>query len=493
MLRREDGSLSRPFVRKTGVHEIQFYNWEASGGELEGIDLGGFFTERLRRMRRWYWRECVRQALGCPRARFWKRVWLSIGGVSHAFAENNRLNPQPGTRACKVLGATLYRRERFVRNNAEVVRQIVAGGVLTFEKCGPERKYRCLGLTFWRVKLREKRVTRFFGIPVKRTDRRDEYLGWFAQRLREAAGTLFGPGRLPDHVILLRHNIGENVVYLAALRRWLKALGAKRPMFVLWREKDRALLRLFSLESLPIAHIVLAQTDINAFFKSDFTMIDGMRVHTPTYAIAQRMKAYARRHPQVDVHFRDWILQSMALATDTPLERPAVTPSLEQQAGWWLAQAGVKSPFVLLCPEAVSLQSLKDDFWNELIDDFRAQGFDVLVNHLYGDGFKPPEGVFGIHVPVDVLFALARKAERIVSMASGLGVLLAQCGTRIDLLYTPFKSRGIGYDAQDGIDFYGVEPVSGHDRVVEWNMEREAHEKVKQSLLAPRVDTSESD
>ena len=139
----------------------------------------------------------------------------------------------------------------------------------------------------------------------------------------------------------------------------------------------------------------------------------------------------------------------------------------------------------MLCPEANSLKSLPGAFWKDLSQKFIEKGFFVFVNAL--DASICIENTVVIHCPIDELYVYAQNSDRIVSMASGLGVLLSTSGNSCDLIYTDFVSRSIGYDSTMVKDIYSVKHLPSmlikNSIVREWDAKHYSEEKLTEMIM----------
>ena len=99
MLRREFGSLIKPFAEPTGVNEIQFYHWRTSPIIWEGEDLTPCVQKELDKLREMYRKEKMLLENSPEKEKvehqFWSGVFNAVAGESHQFPENNKENPPP--------------------------------------------------------------------------------------------------------------------------------------------------------------------------------------------------------------------------------------------------------------------------------------------------------------------------------------------------------------------------------------------------------------
>lgn len=455
MLRREKGSLNYPFEEPTGVHELQIHQWNISDCRFEDIEIGELLRPYVKACRWKFYKELFLSLFHRKVHRFWYNVFRDIAGWPKRFPENNIMNP-PSTEKQFSLGPlSFYKKRLYRRNNDFVLERSFLNGFIKTQRREAGKKLKLLGIPIISLKDRESRTIRFLGVPVYRKNRREEFYQYLSKHIRIASEETYGKGSVADHVFIIRHNLGETTLYLAEFEQWAEQVGAKRPLLVVWRRRDLSFVKLF-LNGRPFVKFVpIAQSDINCFLKEDLREIDGITIHVPTPEIAEAMKEAALTQP--DVNFADWIRQSMSLKDWDDPRRPEPTAIARKRASWVLSHAGVQRPFVLLCPEAISLKTVSDTFWCDLAEHFSEEGYDVLVNRYAPQGKSSLLESFSSCSPdVEVLFALAQKAERIVSMASGLGVLLSLTGRPVDLLYSDTRNRHIGYSAEFCRRMYSV-------------------------------------
>lgn len=455
MLRREKGSLNYPFEEPTGVHELQIHQWNISDCRFEDIEIGELLRPYVKACRWKFYKELFLSLFHRKVHRFWYNVFRDIAGWPKRFPENNIMNPSSKEKQFSLGPLSFYKKRLYRRNNDFVLERSFLNGFIKTQRREAGKKLKLLGIPIISLKDRESRTIRFLGVPVYRKNRREEFYQYLSKHIRIASEETYGKGSVADHVFIIRHNLGETTLYLAEFEQWAEQVGAKRPLLVVWRRRDLSFVKLF-LNGRPFVKFVpIAQSDINCFLKEDLREIDGITIHVPTPEIAEAMKEAALTQP--DVNFADWIRQSMSLEDWDDPRRPEPTAIARKRASWVLSHAGVQRPFVLLCPEAISLKTVSDTFWCDLAEHFSEEGYDVLVNRYAPQGKSSLLESFPSCSPdVEVLFALAQKAERIVSMASGLGVLLSLTGRPVDLLYSDTRNRHIGYSAEFCRRMYSV-------------------------------------
>lgn len=445
ILRREDGSLTIPFDCETHCNEIQLHNWTVPPFVWRGMDLQKKLQQVIDNIRKKYLIACVKRILIPSRKNKSKRyLYNDMAGRGFFFPESNAENRPNAKKVCwGVLGFKLYSSELDWKNDMPLRRRMFFGGAILIEKTWLSIQFNIFGIPFFSSKSRKKRVIRIFGIPVWFHYRKNEFFCYLKNKIE------FGH----DHVYIIRHNIGETFVYLSYLQAWIKANNSQNPLILVWREKDLPLYQMFLGDRVPLQLVNIAASDIHAFFRDDVTELAGMKIFTPTFEIAEAMK----RRLTLDNHtnFKTYILESMGLLDDAPVtNKPFITLQAKEFITKQLKMWGISGPYALLCPEATSLVELPLEFWNKISQKLQDMGYKVIVNARC-DACKVDCDVV-CHLRLDELYELASRANKIITLASGLSVLLSTIGVPIVLLYTAFKSRSLGYDAQLAIDIYSV-------------------------------------
>ena len=470
MLRREQGSLDYPFVRTTHVNEIQLYNWDATDANFEGLDLRKFLLPFINALQRQCYKECILRKFHKHGHDFWYRVHSDIAGISKAFPENNLMNPEPKTQKLSIFGFKVYERAYLKKGEQQLTRKRYFYGALLCEKGALFKKIRLMGIPIYSKKLGEYYNIKVMGISIIKRTRKDEFLEYLNKELHKASEEVYGKGIVADHVFIVRHNMGESTLYYSQFLEWAKHEKALYPLLIIWRRKDLAFVKLFLGDQPYIRFIPFEQFEVNSFLSSSQTVLGECIVHTPTYRIAENLKEEVQRNPKIN--FAQFILKSMGLNEWQRPILPNPLPIAVNRARWLLNHLDINKDFVLLCPEAMSLSPTKIEFWEKFADYFAAQGYDILINVRNSDSLSPKLNKYNKCSPdIDVLFALAKKAHRIISMASGLGVLLSLSGRKIDLIYTDFKNKSIGYDAELALKVYSV-------KYLPWNNVSQVNEHI---------------
>lgn len=448
MLRREEGSLSSPFDEYTGVREFQLKDWIFPELIWEGEDIGRKIQLLMDKNRYFFWKECI-ISLFKPKSKhvFWKRIFNNVCGHAKIFPENNIENLLTD-KIIKYKNFVLYSsKSSFVDNQKVHVRTLFNGVIKSVSTPSHVRKT-CFGIPFYSSKNKSHKIVKIIGIPVVYKSRRDEFLNYIKN-------AIFSFKNRYTDIIVLRHNIGENVIYLGNLREWIKVSQMKRAVVIVWRKKDISFYNMFCGKDVPIEYVPMTQADINFFLRKPLYNIAGVNVHVPTYRIAESMKEEYENGE--NVNFVKYIENSINIKPGSFL-RPIPSDAACKAADSFLRQYEVVGKYIILFPEATTLTSIDKSFWIDLGQKLQSKGYVIIVNNVCHENFIPD--AIPLSLPIDVLYALTVKSNGFISLASGLAVLLSLCCVKGDLIYTPFKSKDIDYTAEMASKIYSIHNIN---------------------------------
>lgn len=175
-------------------------------------------------------------------------------------------------------------------------------------------------------------------------------------------------------------------------------------------------------------------------------------------------------------HYFKSILNHFELEeSDLKLRKINILPDAEENMLRKIKKTGLNlDNFVFLSPEAQSCNHYDNNFWVTLINKLQNKGYDIFVN-LVGedvqlDGATDYKTCFLSYAEV---FALAKRAKRIVSLRSGLTEFLLQTEVPMDVLYTKFRHRHIfnDMDSYHVMAGFGISqiPFIDVDKIREFN------------------------
>lgn len=451
ILKREEGSLTIPFNNETKCNEIQLSNWSITPFKWNNID----FTSRIQKIIGKYHNKFIilnikSKLYNRRHHRFLRNNLNDIFGYSGFFPENNAENFESFRKEpIRWMGVKIgYRTDRFEKGEHIRERSYLGGVVTTARKRG-NYKIKLLTMRVFSCKRNKNNIIKLLGIPIYIKSRKDEFFEYIKRQIK--------PGH--DHIYIIRHNIGETILYLSYFAAWARKNKSKRPLVIIWRAKDICLYRMF-LDKDLCQYIEISQSDLDLFFRTDSLEIDDMTVFTPTYRIAENLKVLYNKDNKVN--FNNYIKCSMRIEdveniTNIPKFDSGLVDLVRNQISYWEIK---EKEFVILCPEATSLKEIPIHVWNKIIDLIHINGFKVIINasEKYSDIFDKADQVSLL--PLDELYVMAMYSKSVISMASGLGVFLSTVGIPITLIYTDFKSEKIGYDSQLAIKIYSVKHLN---------------------------------
>lgn len=483
MLRREQYSLERPFESPTGVNEIQICNWKVSDCDFEGVNIGSLLRSYVKSCKMQYMKELFLSIFNRRKHREKYNYLRKIAGRPKRSSDNNIMNPY--VEKNRFIRTPFLYKELSCADNHVKLRFFLLG-LINVKETLNGLKIKICGVPFYSRTLSEYQVTKLFGLTVQKKQRRAVFFKYLKNGIHKASEEIYGQGIKADHVFIIRHNIGESVIYLSEYKRWINAIGAERPILFVWRERDISLVRLFLDDLHAVRYIGLSQSDINCFLKDEITDFNGCKIHVPTFEIAKTLRLQYQSNSKIN--FVDLILSSMSLDKWGCPNLPRIQALTEKRATWMLNHLNITRPFVLICPEASSLCNLSNFFWIQLASRLEDCGFEVIVNARNGqwNEDKKLNCIKNCLPDIDVLFSIAKRAERIVSIASGLGVLLSLSGRPLDLIYTDLKGNHQdigGFSAKFCQQVYSVYHIPSVEKnlVTEYILDNE--EKILEQIM----------
>ena len=113
---------------------------------------------------------------------------------------------------------------------------------------------------------------------------------------------------------------------------------------------------------------------------------------------------------------------------------------------------------------------MPSDFWTTLIGQLKARGYDVFVNSYRSvkshDFDLSDTGAISFDTSIAELYALAKYSAGVISMASGISVLLAAAGVKMDLIYTDFKLKTPCVKSNQVQELYSVHYLPNTDKKI---------------------------
>lgn len=455
ILHREFHSLNKCFEPTPNINEVAIWRWRIGQITWEGENLTVPLQKYIDSLYRSYVIEKVKAFLTYPNRRkrvehrFWYRIFRCLAGDPKIFPENNVENAKekhPDKRI-SLFGVPIYSKKfKFGKRTSNVVRHIFFGGLVQLKRESDTSRLSVFGISvFSKNEVRKK----ILGVIIRKYEMRKNWVADIQSKI----------GNKYDDVYLIRHNIGESYVELLHLPDYIKANKSKRPLLICWEERYLDFYRMFLPRKLEMKYLGLEQGTIHKVFDEDNEVIVQGRqrfiCHTPR--IAENM--YARLATNPDTNFYDYIKACNGIPKDS-----APTPFAPERKDILRVEQKIRridlgEKFVLLCPEASSLVEMGTCFWERLADGFVAKGYDVFANICESDmRFKKAKNA---RMSIPEILALSQKAQGVVSLGSGLSVLLTSAGVKMDILYTDFNRRGHEFTPELIMRLYSVLHIPG--------------------------------
>lgn len=445
--RREMYSLTKPFATNTGVNEIQIWNWKIDNVICEDIDFTPELQKHIDGLRKNYRKETLKRIFSTSKYKpihaFGRNLMRDLAGISRVFPENNLKNPQP---IVNKSFKPFYSKTIKVFSWATETKYSFLNGFLTYKKDsrGTQRLRLCGIVLYSKTNKGLIRTSRLLWIPFHRKDIRKEIF--------EKIITNVDPKH--DGIYISRHNIGETYVYLSHLQKWVKKNGSKKPVVIVWQKKDFDFYKMFTSKNIDLQYIEIPQQDLFAIFTDEFIEYKGRKIFCPTPDILQNML-------KIDTHpnFYQYICKDFEINDKSKIIIPRVDPIIDTFVQNRI-KTYFKKPFIVLIPDATSLKVLPSDFWDTIIKKLKNLGYDIFVNsHSSRTSHNfviSDNSTISFDTTVGELFALAKHSAGVISMASGIAVLLTGTNTKMDLIYTDFNLKDPYVNSAQAQEIYSV-------------------------------------
>lgn len=371
-------------------------------------------------------------------------------------------------------GIPFYTRGKNEKTGEE--RKTLLGGLWHERRLGKSKKVCVCGLQVYSRNRRRKKV---LGIILKRYDYEGRWLRELAQKVGEEY----------DDVYLLRHNMGETYVELICMEERVRGHGSKRPLVVARERRYEELCQMMLPGWIKVRYIPLEQGDIHDIFcekgreyREIMIEAEGHRFFCSTPRIAQHMVKLRKKDPHVN--FYSYICESVGAKAGESVPRLQTKKEVEEQAMALMQREGLKEgKYVVLLPEAVSTQMLPETFWRGLEGKITTKrGYKTCVNWTIGNN---------VGVPVGVLVEVSRRAAGVITLGSGVAIVLAREVPHMDIIYTSLKSKEAKYKADMVMNLYSVRHIPGVDMqsINEYDSEKIGYRALAAQVVANLLNT----
>ncbi len=470
-LRREMGSLNVPFAFPTGVHEILLHNWQITGNIVwEGKDLTPALQKQVKAWHRWYLKEKWQAFFSVNKSskqhhRFWKRIWEQCGGQAKHFPVANKnilFRPEPE----KITFGPFPIYERSYVSDR--VKTSVLGGLLHKVRHNDRScRLHLFGLCVYSRRFTLFRTTRVLGVTIQKKPWRDRLIEEFTRQLEPAR----------HKVYLLPYHIGETYVFLAHAESWLKGDHGDIQVAV-WQKNQLPLYRMFLPADIPLVSISMGYGQQCALFGSEPVTAGEFTVFSADAHIDRTLLAGLRNTGSGDFYAH---IKAVLQAGDQLPRPPRIAPAIKSMVDDVLDGFGMKPRFAVLLPEANCSMPLAEEFWQKLAHGLQRKGYGVIVN-----GSLALDGAKTCKLPIDAFYELASRSAGMVSLASGMAVLLSATRVKMDVLYTAFKKKFPGYTSSVALACYSLRHIEGvlPETVREWDTDEFSLDSIQENILA---------
>ena len=338
-------------------------------------------------------------------------------------------------RSFKLFGIPLYSRNIDYSTNARtqsflfnLIKTIKTGDIYATDT---NKKIQLLGLNILSREIRKNDIQwKFLDINIKHDNSfnkfKKKYFKYFDKK--------------HDDIYLLNANSGEAYLFLTyCLDACIKKNGSKKPLLVATKPYHIELIKMICPD---IDYVYIKR--FNMFVKSDTVdfRIDNFRF----------FQAFSHKHfmqVEIDIkndenaHYFKSILDELGLTQhDVQMRKTleimtSVKSMLEKVRELNLDL----NNFVLIAPEAHSCTLINNEYWIELINKYKNEGYDVFVN-LVGDEIDLTGADYKTcYLTYSEIYSLAKRAKKIIMLRSGLTELFLQTNVPMEVLYTNFRDR----------------------------------------------------
>jgi len=240
-----------------------------------------------------------------------------------------------------------------------------------------------------------------------------------------------------DNIIILRGNSGEIYLFLTyLLKPFLKKNGIKKPLLIGTKKYHLNLIKMIQpqakycyIEKMP----ALKTTFMNTCGKSFYTILTSNHFNKVKYNIKTK--------PLGTVHYLYSIAEELGISeSDFDFEQIKISPEAKEFVYKKIKEIGLNiDKFVFVAPEAYTCKELPQDFWNNLLKEIKAKGYDIFLNIM-----KETEKYLEIDykscfLTYEEAFYLASISKSFISLRSGLTESLMQVNVPIITFYTDFR------------------------------------------------------
>lgn len=474
MLRREMGGLNKCFEQLSNVNEVSVCRWKIDSVIWENINITHDLQKHINSLHRMFVFEKTMAFLTTlfrdkrNEHKLLYHTFNNIAGIGKIFSENNMENIPRFENKLSFFGFPIYAKKYVQeKQGLYVIRHIILGGIFRI-KIG--KKFSKLSLFGLSVFTNNREIIKLFGISIKKYSSVKRWISELQSKINKKY----------DDIYILRHNIGETYVELMHLEQRIKNNKSKHPLVIVRDKKYFGLYKMFLPVDIDVKYIELDQTETRKTFeKLSFIKSGKQRFLCSTPLVAQNMKALLETNPKIN--FYDYINKSVGIKKGLIPKMPKPSDFAIRHVESKIKQIELGKKFIILCPEANSLTKIENIFWETLAKSLHKKGYDILLNSQN----MQIKGTKNIRTTIEETFILARKSCGIITLGSGISVYLTAANVPMDIIYTGFNNKNIGYDSAMVIQIYSVFhlPNVSHNLVKEYNTDNIKNDDLTQTIL----------
>lgn len=293
------------------------------------------------------------------------------------------------------------------------------------------------------------KVIKFLNIPLVKRTEFENIRKWyiFGLKVREKSVAkdfqnkcLKLSDKKYDIVFYLNSNSGETFLFLTYIMDCLiKKNNSKNPFIIATKPYHTELIKMICPE-IPYKLVKRRTRVINI---NDFSCENKNFYIIFPHKYFVQVELDIKNNPIGSKHFFDLMLERFDIKREDLHKREISIPEEIKKSAFEKAKASGLNldKFIFIAPEAISCEPPSKEFWKEIINKYKNDGFDIYMNitdrasNIENADYKTCDLTFS------EAFALSTKAEKIIMLRSGLTELIIQSGVETDIFYTKFKQR----------------------------------------------------
>lgn len=318
-------------------------------------------------------------------------------------------------------------------------------------------------------KTREREI-RFLNIPIVQYGKKEEngvqekYLEILPRSLRNK---LFNKlinhlNKLDidfDDIYISRMNIGETVLLAGLIKNWFKLNNSRKPIIILTQEYHKDIFDLYCPNVNYIYYPISKSILDNLLHKINFKFKNHHFYYFITIIIGMLGKK--------GIHFSKFIKDILKIDSYEFPNQISSDGNIPQK----FLDTGINiNKFVILSPEAISLNSPDMAFWTKLAKEFNNLGYSVFCNITKEESYIP--GTYTTQLSLKELYSVAKYSKAIIGLRSGLMDFLASIeNLKIIALYASLDYWEI--PAEKVLKTYTLKelPFKHSTKIVEYSLE----------------------